>query len=308
MNNHLTRQQLREHLPSEALLAVDGLPFPGVASGKVREIFDTGEHFLIVTTDRLSAFDVVLPDGIPGKGIILNQLSLFWFAETAPLIPNHLVDNHPARLAALLKDRPDLLPRSMLVRKLRPLPIEAVVRQYLAGSGWKDYLQTGSLFGIPLPAGLRESESLPTPLFTPTTKAGAGEHDQPLSQEKVVELLGSGRFEEVRDISLKLFALGSAAARKAGLILADTKFEFGTTPSGDLVLIDEILTPDSSRYWPAQEYVPGQPQSAFDKQFIRDYLESTDWDKSPPGPKLPQSVIRQSRDRYLEAIDHLLPA
>lgn len=295
-------------MPAEALTSLSGLPFQHIASGKVREIFDTGDHYLIVTTDRLSAFDVVLPDGIPGKGIILNQLSLYWFSETAPLIENHLVPHHNAALTRLLADHPDLIPRSMLVRKLQPLPIEAVVRQYLAGSGWKSYLQTGSLFGIPLPGGLRESESLPTPLFTPTTKAGAGQHDQPLSQEEAANLLGHQRFEEVRDVSLKLFALGSAAARKAGLLLADTKFEFGTTPEGELVLIDEILTPDSSRYWPADAYSPGQPQTAFDKQFVRDYLESLDWDKSPPGPALPASVIRQSRDRYLDAMDHLIPA
>ena len=195
----------------------------------------------------------------------------------------------------------------MLVRKLQPLPIEAVVRQYLAGSGWKDYLRTGSLFGVPVPSGLRESESLPAPLFTPTTKAAAGRHDEPVTPEEGARLIGEERFEEVRDISLKLFALGSAAARRAGLLLADTKFEFGTDERGHLVLIDEILTPDSSRYWPMDQYEAGRPQTAFDKQYVRDYLEELAWDKTAPGPSLPEDVIRNTRDRYLEALDLLLP-
>ena len=294
-------------LPQTALRKIDGLPFKQIGSGKVREIFDTGDHLLIVASDRLSAFDVVLPDGIPGKGIILTQMSLYWFEETRSLIQNHLVENHSEALAELLKDTPQFISRSMLVKKLKPLPMEAVVRKYLAGSGWKDYLQNGTLFGIPVPAGLRESSALPTPLFTPTTKAQAGTHDIPLSHEEGARLLGQDLFNEVRDVSLGLFALGTQAAREAGLILADTKFEFGTDASGSLFLIDEILTPDSSRYWPAAEYQPGKAQTAYDKQYERDYLETLDWDKTAPGPVLPVKVIEQTRARYLEAAQKLLP-
>jgi phosphoribosylaminoimidazole-succinocarboxamide synthase len=294
-------------LPEEALRQIDGLPYPKVASGKVREIFDTGDAYLIIASDRLSAFDVVLPDGIPGKGIILTQISLYWFEESQSLIQNHLVPGHSDAVASALKGHEALIPRSMLVRKLNPLPMEAVVRQYLAGSGWKDYLGTGTLFGLPVPAGLRESEALPTPLFTPTTKAEAGQHDLPVTPEEGMELLGRDRFEEVQDISLKLFALGVAAARRAGLILADTKFEFGTDAADNLFLIDEILTPDSSRYWPADAYEAGRSQTAFDKQYVRDYLETLDWDKTAPGPELPAEVIRQTLERYLEAAHKILP-
>ena len=300
-------QAVEAALPGEALREIDGLPFTRVASGKVREIFDTGEAFLIIASDRLSAFDVVLPDGIPGKGVILTQMSLYWFEETASLIHNHLVPHHREAVADLLKEREELVPRSMLVRKLQPLPLEAVVRQYLAGSGWKDYLATGRLFGLPVPAGLRESAALPAPMFTPTTKARAGQHDLPVSHEEGETLIGTALFEEVRDVSLKIFALGSAYARQAGLILADTKFEFGTDEKGDLYLIDEILTPDSSRYWPASEYEPGRSQTAFDKQYVRDYLETLDWDKTAPGPKLPRDVIEHTQKRYLEAAQKLLP-
>ena len=294
-------------MPPQALRQLDGLPFKRVASGKVREIFDTGDAFLIIATDRLSAFDVVLPDGIPGKGIILTQMSLYWFEETAPLVQNHLVPDHACAVACVLKDAPHLIPRSMLVRKLKPLPMEAVVRQYLAGSGWKEYLKTGSLFGLPVPAGLRESEMLPAPMFTPTTKAGEGKHDKPVTHEEGARLIGSYRFEEVHDISLRLFALGVAAARQSGLILADTKFEFGTDGQGNLFLIDEILTPDSSRYWPREAYEAGRPQMAFDKQYVRDYLETLDWDKTAPGPSLPSEIIKQTQSRYLEAAHKLLP-
>ncbi|MEX0331928.1 MAG: phosphoribosylaminoimidazolesuccinocarboxamide synthase [Puniceicoccaceae bacterium] len=298
---------LEAALPETALRQIEGLPYERIASGKVREIFDTGDAFLIVASDRLSAFDVVLPDGIPGKGIILTQVSLYWFEETEELIQNHLVPSHAEELAKVLEGHEHLIPRSMLVRKLNPLPMEAVVRQYLAGSGWKDYLATGTLFGLPVPEGLRESEGLPTPMFTPTTKAEAGQHDIPVTPEEGMELLGKERFEEVRDISLKLFALGVASARKAGLMLADTKFEFGTDTDGNLFLIDEILTPDSSRYWPAEAYEPGRSQTAFDKQYVRDYLETLDWDKTAPGPELPESVIDQTRARYLEAARKILP-
>jgi phosphoribosylaminoimidazole-succinocarboxamide synthase len=294
-------------LPEVALRHINNLPFEKIGSGKVREIYDTGDNFLIIASDRLSAFDVVLPDGIPGKGIILTQMSLHWFEETEDLIQNHLVENHSEALSDLLRDFPELISRSMLVRKLNPLAMEAVVRQYLAGSGWKDYLQSGTLFGIPVPGGLRESSALPVPLFTPTTKAEAGTHDLPLSHEEGEDLLGLDRFNEVRDVSLRLFALGTQAAKNAGLILADTKFEFGTDDNGSLFLIDEILTPDSSRYWPAEEYQPGQAQTAYDKQYVRDYLETLDWDKTAPGPTLPKHVIEQTQARYLEAAQKLLP-
>jgi phosphoribosylaminoimidazole-succinocarboxamide synthase len=307
MRHYMDGESLAAALAQRALREIGDLPLARLGSGKVREIYAAGEHLLIVATDRLSAFDVVLPDGIPGKGIILTQMSLFWFEETAGLVPNHLVPDHPAELAKVLRGHEELIPRSMLVRRLQPLPIEAVVRQYLAGSGWKDYLRTGSLFGLPVPPGLRESEPLPAPLFTPTTKAAAGSHDLPVSHEEGARLLGEERFDEVRDISLRLFALGAAAARRAGLILADTKFEFGTDGDGRLILIDEILTPDSSRYWPAAAFEPGRPQEAFDKQFVRDYLETLDWDKTAPGPAIPEAVIRQTRDRYLEAANKILP-
>ncbi len=307
MNLYLSAKEIEAALPTTALREIDGLPFPKVASGKVREIYDAGDAFLIIASDRLSAFDVILPDGIPGKGIILTQISLYWFEESSELIQNHLVPNHSEALAELLKGHEKLIPRSMLVQKLKPLPLEAVVRAYLAGSGWKDYLQTGSLFGIPVPAGLTESGALPVPLFTPTTKAAAGSHDLPLSHEEGEKLIGEKLFEEVRDVSLRLFGLGVSAARKAGLLLADTKFEFGTDASGQLFLIDEILTPDSSRYWPADEYAPGGPQTAFDKQFVRDYLETLDWDKTAPGPNLPVEVVEQTQARYLEAAYKLLP-
>jgi phosphoribosylaminoimidazole-succinocarboxamide synthase len=307
MKAYLNATEMAAQLPRQALLETGEMPYPLVASGKVRDIFDTGDAYLMVASDRLSAFDVVLPDGIPGKGILLTQMSLYWFGETAPLLPNHLVDDHAAQLRAVVGSRTDLLHRSMLVKKLQPLKIEAVVRQYLAGGGWKHYLNTGTLFGIPVPAGLQESAQLPIPLFTPTTKAPLGEHDLPLSPEEGARLLGAARFAEVQDISLRLFALGSAVARSAGLLLADTKFEFGTDADGQLHLIDEVLTPDSSRYWPKADYAPGQPQTAFDKQFVRDYLESTSWDKTAPGPRLPAEVIQQTQQRYLQAARLLMP-
>lgn len=269
-------------------------------------MYAVGEDLLIVATDRLSAFDVILPDGIPGKGIILTQMSLYWFGETVGLVRNHLVPNHDERLREVLREHPELVPRSMLVRRLQPLPMEAVVRGYLSGSGWKHYLAHGNLFGQLVPEGLSESMKLPVPLFTPTTKAAVGGHDMPLSVEKGEELVGASRFAEVREVSLQLFALGKAAAKSAGLILADTKFEFGVDERGDLFLIDEVLTPDSSRYWPQGEYVPGQAQPAFDKQFVRDFLEDLPWDKTPPGPSLSDAVIQGTQARYLAAYEKIV--
>lgn len=303
MNWESIAANVRQHLPLAPLTHVEGLPYPRVGRGKVRDLFDTGEHLLIIASDRLSAFDVVLPDGIPGKGIILTQISLFWFAETEALIPNHLVPDHAQALAQVLKGHEDLIPRSMLVRKLKPLPVEAVARGYLSGSAWKSYVRTGTVFGQPLPAGLLESDKLPIPLFTPTTKAQQG-HDEPLSPEQAEALLGE-MYEPVRDLTLQLYGLGVVAARRANLLLADTKFEFGTDAEGTLHLIDEVLTPDSSRYWPADLYQPGKAQPAYDKQFVRDYLDGLSWDKLPPGPRLPESVIEGTRQRYLAALEKL---
>jgi len=297
--------QIKASLPRDALTRVEGLPWPKIGSGKVRELYDAGDALLIIATDRLSAFDVILPDGIPGKGILLTQLSLWWFERSAALTPNHLLPNHDAEVARRLQDFPLLQGRSMFVRKLRPLPVEAVVRGYLAGSGWKAYKQTGILFDQAIPAGLRESERLPQPIFTPTSKANAG-HDEPLTATQCAGLLGAQRYVEVRELSLKLYELGAREAARAGLILADTKFEFGADPTGKLYLIDEVLTPDSSRFWPADAYVPGRAQMAFDKQYVRDHLETLDWNKTPPGPHLPAAVIQQTQHRYLEAVERLL--
>jgi len=297
--------QIKGALPPAALTRVDGLPWPKIGSGKVRELFDLGDAMLIVATDRLSAFDVILPDGIPGKGILLTQLSLWWFERTAKLTPNHLLENHDAEVAQRLREFPELLGRSMLVRKLKPLPVEAVARGYLAGSGWKEYRQNGRVIDYVLPPGLRESEQLPQPIFTPTSKAKAG-HDEPLTAIQTTSVLGPRRFLEVRDLTLKLYEFGAKEAARAGLLLADTKFEFGTDEAGKLFLIDEALTPDSSRFWPQADYKPGRPQHAFDKQFVRDYLETLDWDKTPPGPKLPPEIIRLTQARYLEAVQRLL--
>lgn len=302
----LDSASLRSLLPADALLRVEGLPYPRIASGKVREILAVGDNeLLLIASDRLSAFDVVLPDGIPGKGIILTQISRYWFEETRNLVPNHLVPDHDARLAEVLRGHEALIPRSMLVRRLKTLPIEAVVRGYLSGSGWRNYLLTGKLFGLPVPSGLRESEKLPVPLFTPTTKAAVGAHDEPMTQEEGEALLGKSRFTAVRDLSLELYALGTAFARRAGLILADTKFEFGVDAEDRLYLADEVLTPDSSRFWPVESYAAGGAQASFDKQYVRDYLETLDWDKTAPGPRLTPEVITQTQERYLAAYDQL---
>lgn len=294
-----------QSLPQKALLTVENLPFPKVASGKVREIFDLGDSYLMVATDRLSAFDVVFREGIPGKGILLTQISLHWFRVVAPIIDHHLILHHDERVQAFCRDYPQLQGRSMLVRKLKPLPIEAVVRGYLSGSGWKSYRETGKLFEFPLPEGLRESDRLPEPLFTPTTKAQSG-HDMPITAADAADLIGKDVFEAVRDYSLKLYRMGSERAQSADLLLADTKFEFGQDGSGRIYLIDEVLTPDSSRYWPRPTYSPGKPQPSFDKQFVRDYLETTDWDKQPPAPPLPAEVIEGTQERYLQAYERIV--
>lgn len=287
-------------LPETPLLQVEGLPYPLVAQGKVREIFDIGDALLMVATDRVSAFDVIMNEGLSGKGALLTQISLYWFEQAAKLTRHHLVDDHAQRIAELAKDFPDLAYRSMIVKKLTPLPIEAVVRGYLSGSGWKDYQQNGKLFEYELPTGLQESSQLPTPLFTPTTKAASG-HDMPIDCEDAGKLIGEELFRKVHDLSIELYQMGVARAKSAGIILADTKFEFGTDSNGELYLIDEVLTPDSSRYWPKADYAPGGAQPSFDKQFVRDYLESLDWDKTPPPPSLPDDVLEGTLERYVEA-------
>lgn len=301
----MTIAEIENNLPTDALLKAPELPFAHVNSGKVREIYDLGEHLLIVATDRLSAFDVIMPNGVPGKGVLLTQISLWWFEQAAKFMPHHLVDNHDARLREVLQDFPELVLRSMLVKKLKPLPLEAVVRGYLAGSGWKAYQETGQLFDLSLPASMRESEALPEVLFTPTTKAQEG-HDMPVSESQSRDIVGSARFDEIRDASFALFKMGQDKARAAGIILADTKFEFGTDDADRLYLIDEVLTPDSSRYWPADAYAVGRAQHAYDKQYVRDYLETLDWDKQPPGPCLPDAIIAQTRERYIAALKKLM--
>ena len=287
-------------LPNRAMMTVEGLPYPLIAKGKVREVFDMGDALLMVATDRVSAFDVIMNEGLPGKGSLLTQISLYWFEQAAALTPHHLVDDHAERIKALGRDYPELEHRSMIVKKLKPLPIEAVVRGYLSGSGWKDYRENGKLFEYELPEGLVESSQLPQPLFTPTTKAASG-HDMPIYCTDAAELIGEELFHRVHELSMALYQMGVEQVASAGILLADTKFEFGTDESGELFLIDEILTPDSSRYWPKADYQPGGPQPSYDKQFVRDYLESLDWDKTPPPPKLPDEVLKGTLERYIEA-------
>lgn len=291
-------------MPTEALLKVEGLPYPLVAAGKVREVFDMGDALLMVATDRVSAFDVIMTEGLAGKGILLTQISLYWFERAGRITQHHLVDDHAARIEALGQEFPELQYRSMIVKKLTPLPIEAIVRGYLSGSGWKAYAQTGRLFEYSLPNDLQESSQLPEALFTPTTKAASG-HDMPIDCADAAKLIGETLFERVRQFSIDLYKMGVETAAKADIILADTKFEFGTDETGDLYLIDEILTPDSSRYWPSVDYTPGKAQPSYDKQFVRDYLESLDWDKTPPPPELPDSVLSGTMERYIEAYEHI---
>ena len=270
--------------------------------GKVRDIYEIGEHLLLVTTDRVSAFDVVLPNGIPGKGSVLNQLSLFWFEKSQDLVPNHVVtgeaDAYPAELQPF---RDQLARRSMLVKKLEPVPFECVVRGYLYGSGWKEYKKTGSVCGIELPSDMQQADPFDEPLFTPSTKAATG-HDINVSEDVMADALGRELTERLKKISLDLYRLGQREAEQRDIIIADTKFEFGREPeNGDVYLIDEVLTPDSSRFWPREEYAPGREQPSFDKQFVREYLETLDWDKKPPGPELPREVVDGTRERYLRA-------
>jgi len=274
-----------------------------VAKGKVRDIYAVdSDHLLIVTTDRMSAFDVVLPNPIPGKGEVLTQLSEFWFEKTQSIVSNHMTDD--LELVDLL-DSPDQLDyfskRSMIVKRLNPLPIEAVVRGYLIGSGWKDYQATGSVCGIQLEEGLQMAQKLPEPIYTPATKAEVGEHDENISYEKTVDLIGEELANRVRQIAIDIYNFGVNHARKKGIIIADTKFEFGLDSDGELYLIDEVLTPDSSRFWAIENYELGSSPPSFDKQYLRDYLETLDWDKTAPGPELPQEVIDNTASKYKNA-------
>lgn len=288
---------------------VTGLELPSVTklgSGKVREIFDLGDRLLLVASDRISAFDVILPDPIPYKGAVLTQMSKFWFDRISAdgIVRHHVlstnVDDFPSELQ---KYREALAGRSTLALKCRPLPIECVVRGYLAGSGWKEYKSTGEVCGIRLPSGLEESAELPEPIFTPATKAASG-HDENISFERAAEIVGQETAATVRGLSLRIYQAARDYARSKGIIICDTKFEFGHS-NGELILIDEVLTPDSSRFWPADEYRPGRSQASFDKQFIRDYLETLDWDKTPPGPSLPAEIVEATSARYREAYRRL---
>ena len=278
---------------------------PLVHQGKVRDCFAVGEdHLLMVASDRLSAFDVVLPDPIPGKGELLTRMSRFWFDLTKDIVPNHLAED--LDLAEVLGDAAlaeRLAPRSMLVKRLEPLPLEAIVRGYLIGSGWKDYQATGALCGIPLPAGLRQADRLPEVLFTPSTKAAVGDHDENVSFEHIVDLVGEARANQVRDVSIRLYETAARHAEPRGVIIADTKFEFGLDADGVLHVMDEVLTPDSSRYWPASQYAPGTSPPSYDKQIIRDYLETLDWDKTPPGPHVPAELIEHTRRQYEQVVN-----
>lgn len=275
------------------------------ARGKVRDLYAVDDLLLMVATDRISAFDHVLATGIPGKGRVLTQISLFWFEYLSDLVPNHLVTADVEKYPAELKPyQEELRDRSMLVNRARMFPAECVVRGYLSGSGWKDYKQKGKISGISLPSGLRESERLPEPIFTPATKSMSGEHDENISFDEMVARLGGNHAEDLRRLSLEIYARASAHAAQRGLILADTKFEFGMTAKG-IVLADEVLTPDSSRFWPSEGYRPGAAQPSFDKQFVRDYLESVGWNKQPPAPALPEDVVRKTQEKYEQALDLL---
>lgn len=289
---------------TQPLLKLDLPGFNKLRSGKVRDIYDLGDRLLFVATDRISAFDCIMPNGIPRKGEVLTQISYFWFGQTESFQPNHLLSRPNEPLPANLQPFAALLAgRSMLVKKAKPLAIECVVRGYLAGSGWKEYQKQQTVCGIQLPPGLKESSELPEPIFTPATKAETG-HDENISFEEAARIVGSETAEKVRAASLKIYNFARDYARKRGIIIADTKFEFGHL-DGQLLLIDEVLTPDSSRFWPADQYQPGKGQPSFDKQFVRDYLETLDWNKTPPAPALPPEVVAKTQAKYLEAYERL---
>jgi phosphoribosylaminoimidazole-succinocarboxamide synthase len=306
---------------NEPILQLDLPGIKKVRSGKVREVYDLGDSFLLVASDRISAFDVIMPNGIPRKGEVLTQISHFWFEKFASLVPNHLLAKSDDPLPKNLQPyAAQLARRSMIVKKAKPLAIECIVRGYLSGSGWKEYKKSQTVCGIKLPAGLTESAELPEPIFTPSTKAEAG-HDENISFEEACKIVGTDLATQARDLSLKIYKAGRDYAKQRGIIIADTKFEFGlcscdalvaqgegdaSSPSAKkLILIDEVLTPDSSRFWPADQYAPGRSQPSFDKQFVRDYLETLDWNKTPPGPTLPAEVVAKTSATYLEAYERL---
>jgi phosphoribosylaminoimidazole-succinocarboxamide synthase len=277
-----------------------------IARGKVRDIYDIdAERLLIVATDRLSVFDVVLPDLIPSKGAILTAISNFWFKKLESVVPNHLTGIEPEAVLADPGDHATVKKRAVVVRKLKPLPVEAVVRGYLIGSGWKDYCKTGRISGVELPAGLELAQRLREPIFTPSSKAPAGQHDENISTEQVEKLIGADLTRQVREASLQLYTRATEHARARGIIIADTKFEFGLDSTGAMRVMDEVLTPDSSRFWPADTYKAGSSPPSFDKQYIRDYLETLGWNKQPPGPKLPSVVVERTRAKYVEALQRL---
>ena len=291
-------------MPNDTVLQLDLPGIKKIKSGKVREIFDLGDRLLLVASDRISAFDVIMPNGIPRKGEVLTQISHFWFEKFSSLVPNHLLAKADDPLPKNLQPFADKLARrSMIVKKAKPLAIECIVRGYLSGSGWKEYKKSQTVCGIKLPANLTESAELPEPIFTPSTKAEAG-HDENISFEEAKKIVGADLAQQASDLSLKIYKAGRDYARQRGIIIADTKFEFGLS-DGKLILIDEVLTPDSSRFWPADQYAPGKGQPSFDKQFVRDYLETLDWNKTPPGPVLPPYVVAKTSAKYLEGYERL---
>ena len=314
---HAAGEPRRESMPEEcpepmtevlpdALFESRLTSLEAVHRGKVRDIYRVdSRHLLIVASDRLSAFDVILPDPIPGKGIVLTAVANFWFDRLGDIVAHHLSGIDPTSVLDDPADRIAVRDRAVVVRRARPLPVEAVVRGYLIGSGWKDYRAAGQVCGIDLPAGMQIAERLAEPIFTPSTKAAQGEHDENISMEAVKSLIGQELAERIEALSLQLYGLASEYARQRGIILADTKFEFGLDDDGRLLLIDEIFTPDSSRFWPAATYAPGRSPESFDKQFVRDYLETLDWDKKPPGPRLPENIIRRTSEKYREVLQRL---
>jgi phosphoribosylaminoimidazole-succinocarboxamide synthase len=287
---------------SKLVLQTDFPDLKLAARGKVRDIYDLGDALLIVTTDRISAFDVIMNEGIPDKGYVLNQISAFWFRQMEDIIPNHIISTDIKDLpAACQKYTEELEGRSMLVKKAKPLPAECIVRGYLSGSGWKDYKATGAVCGIKLPAGLLESSKLPEPIFTPSTKAELGTHDENITFDQMVEMCGKELSEKVRDVTLRIYSKARDIADAKGIIIADTKFEYGIY-NNELIIIDECMTPDSSRFWPKEGYKPGGQQPSFDKQFLRDYLETLDWGKTAPAPPLPEEIVRKTGEKYMEAL------
>jgi phosphoribosylaminoimidazole-succinocarboxamide synthase len=291
---------------ADALFESSIKSLPLIARGKVRDIYAIDdEKMLIVTTDRLSAFDVILPDPIPGKGKVLTAVSNFWFGRLAGVSPNHLTGIAPESVVTA-DERDQVEGRSIVVRRLKPLPIEAVVRGYLIGSGWGDYSRTGAVCGVQLPHGLRMASKLPSPIFTPATKAAVGDHDENISYVQTEALIGAAMAAKVRDTAIALYSAAADYAKSRGIIIADTKFEFGLDADGNLILIDEALTPDSSRFWPADQYQEGSNPPSFDKQFVRDYLETLDWNKTAPGPRLPADIIQRTGDKYREALTRLI--